>query len=185
MAYITKRFYTQGTGFASSIAAKFLRNASKNGPTTRAQLLDSNQVQKLSLVLNRPHLYLDTPITSDPLPDGTPIPPGYHLVFFTPSAIEQDLSIDGTDRSVNPPHPFTRRMWAGGELIWTGKENPLRVGQIVRETTELVSAEAKKSKTGDEMIIVGTKKTFANENGIALVDKRWASCCTHSTGLEG
>jgi hydroxyacyl-ACP dehydratase HTD2-like protein with hotdog domain len=185
MAYITKASYTQCKGFASSIAANFLRNASRNGPTTRTQLLDSIQVQKLSLALNRPHLYPDTPITSDSLPDGTPIPPGYHLVFFTPLAIEQDLSIDGTDRSVNPPHPFTRRMWAGGELLWTGKESPLRVGQTVRETTELVSAEAKKSKAGDEMIIVGTKKTFANENGIALVDKRWASCCTHSIDLEG
>lgn len=41
------------------------------------------------------------------------------------------------------------------------------------ETTKLLSAEPKIiKKTGDEMIVVGVEKTFENENGVALIDRR-------------
>jgi hydroxyacyl-ACP dehydratase HTD2-like protein with hotdog domain len=64
-------------------------------------------------------------------------------------------------------------MWAGGELTWAQDVNALlRVGQEVRETTKLLSAEPKKLKNGGEMLVVGVEKTFENNNGIALVDKR-------------
>jgi hydroxyacyl-ACP dehydratase HTD2-like protein with hotdog domain len=64
-------------------------------------------------------------------------------------------------------------MWAGGELQWTQDTNSLlRVGQEVRETTRLLSAEPKKLKSGGEMLLVGVEKTFENEKGVALVDKR-------------
>lgn len=73
----------------------------------------------------------------------------------------------------NPPSPFTRRMWAGGELEWIaepGKE--LKVGQEVKETTKLLSAVGKKTRAGEEMVVVGVEKIFENEFGIALIDKR-------------
>lgn len=80
---------------------------------------------------------------------------------------------DGTDTTFNPPHPFTRRMWAGGELEWLGGENNrLKIGQRVVETTKLVSAVGKKTKAGEEMVVVGVEKSFRNEHGIALLDKR-------------
>lgn len=74
-------------------------------------------------------------------------------------------------------------MWAGGEIRWARKEgkedkegsrlNLLRVGQEVRETTRLLSAEAKViRKTGDEMVVVGVEKVFENEHGVALIDRR-------------
>jgi hydroxyacyl-ACP dehydratase HTD2-like protein with hotdog domain len=87
--------------------------------------------------------------------------------------LESELGLDGTDRTVNPLAPFTRRMWAGGELTWTQEKNVLlRVGQEVEETTKLLSAEAKKLKNGGEMLIVGVEKTFSNSHGVALVDRR-------------
>jgi hypothetical protein len=65
-------------------------------------------------------------------------------------------------------------MWAGGELEWLGGENNrLKVGQRVTETTKLVSAVGKKTKAGEEMVVVGVEKSFRNEHGIALLDKRY------------
>jgi hypothetical protein len=64
-------------------------------------------------------------------------------------------------------------MWAGGELEWLGTEGKgLRVGQEVLETTKLISAEGKKTRAGEEMVVVGVEKKFKNEHGVALVDKR-------------
>jgi hypothetical protein len=68
-------------------------------------------------------------------------------------------------------------MWAGGEVLWPrggdGKPNFLRVGQEVRETTRVLSAESKVvKKTGEDMIVVGVEKQFFNEHGVAIIDRR-------------
>jgi hydroxyacyl-ACP dehydratase HTD2-like protein with hotdog domain len=165
---------------ATSVAASFLSRFQSFGPQTRTQALDSKQLQLLSLTLNRPSLFPDSPSlsnTSTSLPTGTPLPPGYHLVYFTPAFLESELGADGTDVSYNPETPFTRRMWAGGEVHWPraadGNPNPLRVGQEVQETTKVLSAEPKiVRKTGEEMVVVGVEKEFRNEHGVAVVDRR-------------
>ncbi|KAH7409899.1 hypothetical protein DE146DRAFT_710389 [Phaeosphaeria sp. MPI-PUGE-AT-0046c] len=153
---------------SASDACSELLSRFHNAPvSTRSQLLDANQLHLLSLTLNR------SPTSFKPPKNGTPIPPGYHLVYFTPSIIESELGLDGTDRTVNPLSPFTRRMWAGGELQWTqAPTSLLRVGQTVRETTHLTSAEPKTLKSGAQMLVVGVEKTFSNDSGVALVDKR-------------
>ncbi|OAX81198.1 hypothetical protein ACJ72_04467, partial [Emergomyces africanus] len=163
----------------SAIASKFLSRFQSLGPQTRTQNLDANQLQLLSLTLNRPSLYQGSPSLSNTAPpkNGTPIPPGHHLVYFTPTFLEGELGADGTDVSYNPEAPFTRRMWAGGEVRWPrgpdGRVNLLRVGQEVRETTRMLSAEAKVvRKTGEEMVVVGVEKVFENEEGVAVVDRR-------------
>ena len=107
----------------------------------------------------------------EPPPTGTPVPPGYHLAYFTPVALSGELGEDGTDTRYNPRKPFTRRMWAGGELRWE-KHNPLLVGQHVTETTELLSGDAKVNRLGEEMIVVHVQKTYENDNGLAMTDKR-------------
>lgn len=144
----------------------------------RKQYLDANQLHLLNITLGR------TPPSPDPPPHGTPIPPGHHLVYFTPSIPESDLGPDGTDRTVNPLRPFTRRMWAGGELTWTQDPKArLRIGQHVQETTRLLSAEAKTLKKGGQLLVVGVEKTFSTDDDddddddagggpVALVDKR-------------
>ena len=104
---------------------------------------------------------------------GTLLPACYHLAYFAPSQVEEELGSDGTDTTFNPPSPFTRRMWAGGELEWIAEEGKeLCVGQEVRETTRLVSSVGKKTRAGEEMVVVGVEKKFENEHGVALVDKR-------------
>ncbi|KAL4793224.1 hypothetical protein BDV19DRAFT_391448 [Aspergillus venezuelensis] len=181
---------TSASASASEIASSFLTRFQSLGPQTRTQTLDANQLRLLSLTLNRPSLF---PSSSSPslsstssasnttpateIPDGTPLPAGYHLVYFTPAFLENELGADGTDTSYNPAHPFTRRMWAGGEVRWPrdgkGRVNPLRVGQVVSETTRVLSAEAKViRKTGEEMVVVGVEKSFGNGDGVAVVDRR-------------
>lgn len=170
MAHLARRLFTTTSRkqASASEACDELLTRFQQGPVSiRKQLLDANQLQLLSITLNR------TPSSFNPPPNGTPVPPGYHLIYFTPSIIEAELGLDGTDRTVNPLSPFTRRMWAGGELEWAQHRNAfLRVGQEVRETTKLVSAEPKKLKNGGEMLVVGVEKTFSNHHGIALTDRR-------------
>ncbi|EPE35174.1 Thioesterase/thiol ester dehydrase-isomerase [Glarea lozoyensis ATCC 20868] len=149
---------------ASQIAAQFLSHAQSRPPHTQTHLLDGAQLHRLSATLSR------TEFRSTP-PNGTKIPPAWHLVYFTPAQLEEELGLDGTDTTYNAPHPFTRRMWAGGELEWVNAEG-LEVGQTVKETTRLVEASAKTTRTGEEMIVVGVRKEFENERGVVLVDKR-------------
>lgn len=177
---------------ASASASSFLSKYQSLGPQSRTQSLDANQLQLLSLTLNRPSLFRSSPPLSNapPPPLGTPLPPGYHLVYFTPAFQESDLGADGTDVSYNPSPPFTRRMWAGGEVRWprgaNGKPNPLRVGQNVTETTRVLSAESKVvKKTGEDMIVVGVEKEFRNEDGVALVDRRYVPEYTHLVQMYG
>ena len=151
--------------------AEQLLKKTKGSSVTRKQLLDANQLQRLSLALNRPKLYSDISVEDAPPAQGVPLPPGSHLIYFTPAALPRDLGLDGTDISFSPEKPFTRRMWAGGELRWDPK-NRLAVGDEATETTKLLTADAKVTRTGEEMIVVGVEKTFENVKGIALVDRR-------------
>ncbi|KAH9861698.1 hypothetical protein J1614_011451 [Plenodomus biglobosus] len=153
---------------AASACAELIARFPPSKPLSiRTQLLDANQLHLLNITLNR------SPTSYHAPPAGTPLPPGYHLVYFTPSIAEAELGLDGTDRTVNPLRPFTRRMWAGGALTWTqDARSLLRVGQQVCETTRLLSAEPKALKNGGEMLVVGVEKVFENEAGVALVDTR-------------
>ncbi|KAJ5602116.1 hypothetical protein N7510_011650 [Penicillium lagena] len=180
---LSSRLSSSNSSSASAITTQFLTHFQSLGPQTRTQLLDANQLQLLSLTLNRPTLWpnnTNSPSLSNSAPappSGTPLPPGYHLAYFTPAFLGSELGADGTDASYNPEPPFTRRMWAGGEVLWPrgkdGKPNLLRVGQTVRETTRVLSAEPKVvKKTGEDMIVVGVEKEFANEDGAAVIDRR-------------
>ena len=162
----TKIISAQTQSLARDVLARF------QGKTIRRrQLLDPNQLQRLSLTLGRSNLYSDHPIHEKVSSISAPLPPGYHLAYFTPAALPHELGRDGTDLIFSPDRPFTRRMWAGGELRWMNN-NPLRVGDIAKETTKLLSAEPKVTRAGEEMIVVGVEKTFENSHGVALIDRR-------------
>lgn len=166
---------------AVEISDSFLHKFRDRPPTVRRQLLDANQLQLFSLTLNRPHLYPGSDNappsleSSSPKP-GTPLPPGYHLAYFTVPILEQSLGLDGSDRSYNPDPPFTRRMWAGGSVHWPSASSGrlLRVGEEVTETTKVLSCEPKAiQKTGQTMLVVGVEKQFHNSHGdLAVIDRR-------------
>ncbi|KAI1827763.1 hypothetical protein F4861DRAFT_287061 [Xylaria intraflava] len=152
---------------AESLVSRF---ASTTRKTT--QLLDGNQLQKLSLTLLRKEIWPGIDVSASAPVDGTPVPPGYHLAYFTPAGVEAELGEDGTDSVFNAPAPFSRRMWAGGRMRWLGDGVALRVGDVVEERTRLVSAVAKRSRDGGEMVLVGVEKGFWGPRGLAVVDER-------------
>lgn len=159
-------------------AAQQLLDSFADQTIVRRQVLDANQLQKLSLTLGRAQLN-DIDISEKPPPIGTPVPPGWHLVYFTPNGLESELGPDGTDRSFNAPSPFTRRMWAGGRMKWpkagsTSNEQQalLRVGDEVEERTRLKAATAKKSRSAGEMVLVEVEKEFWGPRGLSVVDQR-------------
>ena len=162
-----------------AVADAFLSKFAAGKLFVRTQLLDANQLRLFSLTLNRPHLYL--PATGPSLEDeppvpGTPLPPFYHLIYFTPAQLPGILGVDGTDASFNPSHPFIRRMWAGGSVAWPGAphEHYLRVGDTVTETTKVLSCEPKIIKsTGESMLVVSVLKEFRDsKENLCVADQR-------------
>jgi len=175
MSRIFRRLYSAtSTASASEAAAEILQRFGNKPISVKEQIFDANQVRLLTLTLGRPSLHRGgVPATEQAPKEGTPIPPGYHLVYFLPTFLEQDLGNDGTDKTLNPLSPYTRRMWAGGELEWTQDPSSiLRVGQTVKETTRITSAEGKQMKSGGSLVIAGLEKTFETKNGVALIDRR-------------
>lgn len=164
------------------IAESFLSKFSQGQAFTRSQLLDANQLRLFSLTLDRAHLWSPSQKSledAEPV-EGTPIPAGYHLAYFTPPQLPGILGQDGTDASFNPDAPFTRRMWAGGGIEWPdSKSNSsnahyLRVGDVATETTRVLSCEPKTIKrTGENMLVVGVVKEFRDsKDNLCVVDRR-------------
>ncbi|KAM0345960.1 hypothetical protein ACHAPU_006014 [Fusarium lateritium] len=154
----------------ASDAASHLLETFSNKYVIRRQLIDANQLQKLALTLNRPNLN-GADVSVLPPVEGTPVPPGYHLVYFTPNGTEAELGADGSDTTFNASTPFTRRMWAGGKMTWAS-DISLRVGDHVEERTKLLSATPKKSRSVGEMVLVEVEKEFWGPEGLALTDRR-------------
>ncbi|KIV78371.1 hypothetical protein PV11_10093 [Exophiala sideris] len=169
-----------------AIAEAFLSKFSKGQTFVRKQLLDANQLRLFSLTLNRPHLWPSSVSSatevleeSEPLA-GTPLPPYYHLAYFTPAQLPGTLGLDGTDASFNPDEPFTRRMWAGGSSHWPGADpnastqSLLRVGDTVTEITKVLSCEPKViGKTGEDMLVVRVEKEFRDsKDELCVLDRR-------------
>ncbi|RDA84363.1 hypothetical protein CP532_2593 [Ophiocordyceps camponoti-leonardi (nom. inval.)] len=162
---------------AAADAAARLQEKSAGMETVSRQVLDANQMQKLCLTLGRPFMG-DVDVSSRPPPMGSPVPPAYHLVYFTPVATEALLGPDGSDATFNAPSPFTRRMWAGGQMSWPldaveggGGGAGLLIGDEIEEHTRLVRATAKKGSAGD-MILVDVEKELFSPRGCSVVDRR-------------
>lgn len=168
---------TNATDAASKLLETF---AGKD--VTRKQLFEPNQLQRLSLTLNRKQLHPGIDVSAEPPKQGTPLPPGYHLVYFTPTGVESELGMDGTDKTFNAPAPFTRRMWAGGKMQFI-EGTSLKVGEEVEERTRLVGATPKKSRSGDEMVLVDVEKEFWGRDGLVVKDQRYAFPALYATML--
>lgn len=152
-------------------AAERLLDSFAGKTVSRRQLIDGNQLQKLSLTLGRTSIGAHNVAERAP-PVGTPVPPGHHLVYFTPDGVEPELGPDGSDRTYNAAAPFSRRMWAGGRMQWPSDGAAIRVGDEVEERTTLLSATAKKSRSAGEMVLVEVVKELEGSRGVAIVDKR-------------
>ncbi|WRT66817.1 uncharacterized protein IL334_003780 [Kwoniella shivajii] len=74
---------------------------------------------------------------------GEILPPSHHLVFFRPKPMLRDLGSDGSSTEYNAPNPYTRRMWAGGKMMWSNKTS-LRIGDEMTQIVTVPKVELKK-----------------------------------------
>lgn len=81
------------------------------------------------------------------------MPAGHHLVYFPPQVPLSQLLPDGTDHLHSPGEPFTRRLWAGGRVRFSGSRNLSLRGEraVCLETIRDVVV---KGKAPDEKVVV-------------------------------
>ncbi|KAK7402809.1 hypothetical protein QQX98_011437 [Neonectria punicea] len=100
-----------------------------------------------------------TPSPSSPVVASPPrlLPPGHHLVYFPIQLPPSALVPDGADPHHSPGPPFTRRVWAGGEVAFAG-DLPLDGRAVVcREWVEDVHV---RGAEGQEKVFVDVWRRY-------------------------
>jgi 3-methylfumaryl-CoA hydratase len=102
--------------------------------------------------------------------DGDVLPPGWHILAFLPRFGPDALRPDGSpaDTGVVPPMPLPRRMFAGQTLRF---HRPIRIGETLRQETELVDISAKTGGTGG-LVFTTVLSRISGPEGLALEDER-------------
>jgi 3-methylfumaryl-CoA hydratase len=102
---------------------------------------------------------LDHP--ASPAPDGTPLPPLWHWLYFLPMHRHSDLGPDGHARKGGflPPVPLPRRMWAGSQFEF---HRPLRVGDAVERRSTIADVSVKSGRTGPLVFVKVRHELRAN-----------------------
>ncbi|OXG87317.1 hypothetical protein C348_00912 [Cryptococcus neoformans Gb118] len=107
------------------------------------------------------------------VPAGNCLPPAHHLIFFRPKPMLRDLGPDGSSVELNAPPPFTRRMWAGGSMVWS-ETSSLQVGSPVTQALSIPRVEHKKGMVfvhQQRVLYPGIQET-ASTDGWALKETR-------------
>lgn len=136
-------------------------------PIVRTETLHREQLESLFATLptrDGPH-----PIT--PPENGAPLPYGHQLVFFNPRTPERALRADRTDPEFCPPAPFTRRMWAGGEMRWHGGGG-LRVGGRAAAVARVADVRVRGLEGGRPMVFVDQEIAYAVPAANAALTER-------------
>jgi 3-methylfumaryl-CoA hydratase len=102
--------------------------------------------------------------------NGDALPPGWHVLYFLPRFAPSDLRADGAPAGsgVVPDMPLPRRMFAGQTFRF---HRPLRIGQPVRQETELTDISAKSGGTGT-LVFATVVSRISGPDGLALEDER-------------
>ena len=81
------------------------------------------------------------------MPDGTPLPPLWHWLYFLPMHRQSEIGADGHAKRGGflPPVPLPRRMWAGSQFEF---RSPIRVGDRVARTSTIDDVTTKEGRTG-------------------------------------
>ncbi|KAI5459835.1 HotDog domain-containing protein [Mariannaea sp. PMI_226] len=102
--------------------------------------------------------FFSSPAISSP---AQTLPPGHHLVYFPIQLPPSALIPDGADPDHSPGAPFTRRVWAGGEVSFgKGAAGSLLLDcrpVLCRETIEDVGL---RGKEGDEKVFVDVWRRY-------------------------
>ena len=128
---------------------------------TSTDVVTAAQANLLRLTFGRPE---------PELKDGDALPPGWHVIYFTPRVATTDLRPDGTPAhsGVMPDMPLPRRMFAGQGFRF---HRPLRIGQTLRQETELTDVALKSGATGT-MVFTTVVSRISGPDGLAIEDER-------------
>jgi 3-methylfumaryl-CoA hydratase len=102
--------------------------------------------------------------------DGDVLPPGWHVIYFTPRVAAADLRPDGTPArsALMPDMPLPRRMFAGQTFRF---HRPVRIGQTLRNETELTDIALKRGATGT-LVFTTVVSRISGPDGLAIEDER-------------
>jgi 3-methylfumaryl-CoA hydratase len=102
--------------------------------------------------------------------DGDVLPAGWHILYFLPRYRPGELREDGAaaGSGVIPAMPLPRRMFAGQTFRF---HRPLRVGQQIRQETELTDISAKAGGTGT-LVFATVRSSIYGPEGLAIEDER-------------
>ncbi len=82
------------------------------------------------------------------------VPPLGHWLYFLPDARQSAIGDDGhprrDERSLLPPVPLPRRMWAGGRVEFLA---PIAVGAELTRVTTIAAIRAKRGASGDLLFV--------------------------------
>jgi 3-methylfumaryl-CoA hydratase len=87
-----------------------------------------------------------------PVPEGSPLPPLWHWLYFLPLHRQSDIGPDGHARRGGflPPVPLPRRMWAGSQFEF---RSALHVGDRVARTSTIEDVSVKDGRTGQLVFV--------------------------------
>ncbi|CZR41067.1 uncharacterized protein FPRO_10656 [Fusarium proliferatum ET1] len=92
------------------------------------------------------------------------LPQGHHLVYFPIQLPPSRLIPDGADPDHSPGPPYTRRVWAGGEVVFRGDEMKLDARPaICKESIEDVTL---RGKEGEEKVFVDVWRKYGTGHEI-------------------
>ena len=124
---------------------------------SRTERLAAAPARGLAATLNREDLSLD---------EGSPLPCGWHWLYFLPLARQSELGEDGHPKlgGFLPPIPLPRRMWAAGNI---SVSRPLRIGDEVVKTTTIHDISVKEGRSGT-LIFVTLLHELSTADGLAI-----------------
>ncbi|KAJ2964072.1 hypothetical protein NQZ79_g1016 [Umbelopsis isabellina] len=153
-----------------STAASVINNWKASLASHVDESYDTLSGSQLNLMANT----VDDPLTNykqDRIPpNGTVVPPAWHLIYFPPRFTESELALDGYELNFKPPKPFVHRMWAGARLEWS-RDNLLRVGQQATMKSKLADVQLNEGRRG-ESAFVWIDKDIHNEHGWSMRESR-------------
>lgn len=131
-----------------------------------AKTVETDTVTPLSAARLAATLDVDNPAPNE----GDPLPPGWHCSYFVVAGRPDTLADDGLpiDTGLLPAIDLPRRMFGGARLHF---EAPLRIGDEITRTSELVNLEEKETRSGP-LVRAVLRRTIAAPRGPAVVEEQ-------------
>ena len=127
----------------------------------RSDSLTAWPIAALAATLDEPTLAVDI---------GSPVPNGWHWIFFLEAKPASELGSDGHPKRGGflPPVPLPRRMWAGGRLEFI---QPLKIGDLITRDSEILSVEPKSGRSGT-LVFVTVRHTIKAAGTTAIIEEQ-------------